>query len=98
MTGVAPAACYHALMYTKMRVAKSGNLVETTYGDLGSRWHRVVLDTKGMGDRRARKRIAREELQRLFAEGRAYGTYHYGAMDFLVGVINRFSGTIMIKV
>jgi hypothetical protein len=90
-------ACYTSGMYTKMRVAKSGNLVETTYGDLGKTWHRVVMDTRGMGDRRARKKVAREELQRRTGD-RVYAVYHYGAMDFLAGVITRFSDTFTIKV
>lgn len=50
-----------------LRISNAGNLIEVLRDkSMGTHWHRVVFDTRGMGDRRARKHAAmkrREELR-----------------------------------
>ena len=42
-----------------LRISNAGNLIEILRDrSLGTHWHRIVFDTRGMGDRRARKHAA----------------------------------------
>ena len=50
-----------------LRISNAGNLIEVLRDrSLGTHWHRIVFDTSGMGDRRARKHAAmkrRDEIR-----------------------------------
>lgn len=45
-----------------LRISNNGNLIETFTMALGTRGHRVILDTAGLGDRRRRKAAARAKM------------------------------------
>lgn len=81
------------VVFSRLRVAKSGNLVLRSYYGLGGKWSdAVVLNTKGLGDRRARKVAARLEMERR--------TRTYGSMTWFVSgpaTVRRVEATITIK-
>ena len=48
-----------------LRISNNGNLIETFTMALGTRGHRVVLDTSDRGDRRQRKAAARAKMAEM---------------------------------
>ena len=52
-----------------LRISNNGNLIETFTMALGTRGHRVILDTSGVGDRRQRKAVARAKMAEMSPPG-----------------------------
>lgn len=48
-----------------LRISNNGNLIETFTMALGTRGHRVILDTAGLGNRRQRKAAARVKMAEM---------------------------------
>ena len=50
-------------MFSYLKVSNAGNLIRRTYDTAAAAWRdEVVVNTSGLGDRRARKAAARAEL------------------------------------
>ena len=84
-----------------LRVADTGNLVRDRYLREGV-WHsEVVFNTKHLGDRRARKKAAKAEMERLMAESnetqrpRVYDSWTVSFAE--PSVINHFTINITLK-
>lgn len=80
-----------------LRISNNGNIIETMTGALGSKWHRVVFDTAGLGDRRQRKSAARARLAELCPPPpeSPYTIYVYGHAAGNIRSINiRFTLTV----
>lgn len=58
-----------------LRISNNGNLIETFTMALGTRGHRVILDTAGLGDRRQRKAAARAKMAEMQPPGFKVPTY-----------------------
>lgn len=58
-----------------LRISNNGNLIEIFTMALGTRGHRVILDTAGLGDRRQRKMVARAKMAEMNLTGFQVPTY-----------------------
>ena len=80
-----------------LRISNSGNLIETFTMALGTRGHRVILDTAGLGDRRQRKAAARAKMAEINPPDFQVPTYaevHWHVTGIIRSVTIRFTLTV----
>ena len=80
-----------------LRISNAGNLIDVLRDHShGTHWHQVIFDTKGLGDRRARKHAAMKRRDEMKTAARGYyqaPTYAEYVQHF-TGVIKSVSFTI----
>lgn len=82
-------------IYKQTRISDNGNVIEVSTWHKAPQTHRMLFNTRGMGDRRQRKAAAKAWLNE-HVHRRVYAVYHLPMS--IRGSIRRIEGNITITV